>query len=207
MAECSLCELAAIARAKEAAQQQKMAKRRKTTSRKKTTTRRKRVGGMGGKLQNRQVSIKLMDLLWVAAGGALNYIVVNPLINKLADKLRKPDGSPMLGEHQAEILTGLKAGGSAFAAYYFQKLPKEVRLALFGVTAASGVEIAGQVVPDRMVAINGTGDLFLQVGSTPLLEIPMNSQQVGDTGGEAAVFGMEDPAVYGTGDVFDGVIY
>jgi len=199
---CTPCERARLARL---AKLGKMAKKRKASGKRKTT-RRRRVGGMGGKLTNRTLSMNLFDLLYIAGGAALNYIAVNPLLNKLTASLKKADGTPMLGARQGEILTALKGGAAAYAAYG-TKMPKEAKLALLGVTAASGIELAGQLMPDKMVALSGTGDLFMAgIGNTTLLEIPMRRK--GISGGlydDVSIAGIDDyqVEVASTGNLFE----
>ena len=196
---CLPCERARLARLGKISN---MAK--KKSSKKKGTTRRKRsrVGSISGKITNRSITVQLMDLLYVAGGAVLNYAVVNPLINKLTAKLQKADGTPMLGEYQGKILTALKGGGAAWAAYG-TKLPKEVKLALFGVAGASGVELASQFMPDKMVTLNGTGNLFDAIGQTRMLEIPMRS--VNGMYDQVTLAGLTDNEVVtaGMGDLFE----
>lgn len=102
----------------------KMAK--KKSSKKKSPSKQKSVRGFGGGT----LSVQMGDLLYVVGGAALNYLVINPAINKLTEKMKKKDGTPMLGEHQGKILTIAKGGGAGYAAYAIKKLPKEARLAL-----------------------------------------------------------------------------
>jgi hypothetical protein len=192
---CLPCERARLARLGKISNN--MAKK-KSSKKKGGARKRKRVGGLGGKITNRSITVQLQDLLYLAGGAVLNYAVVNPLINKLTDKLKKSDGTPMLGDYQTKILTALKGGGAAWAAYA-TKLPKEVKLALFGVAGASGVELAGQIMPDKMKSLNGTGDMWLSgtgdmyIGSTQLLEIPMRAGTVNDVPEDVVpVFGSGD---------------
>lgn len=195
---CLPCELARLKKLG------KMAKKRKSSKR--GGTRRRRIGALG-KLSNRSLTLQLNDLLFLAGGAALNYIVVNPLLNKLTGSLQKADGTPMLGKYQGEILTAIKGGAAAWAAYS-TKLPKEVKLALLGVTAASGVELVGQLLPDKMIALQGTGDLFMAgVGNTQLIEIPMRRRVAGGMydGVSVAGNGLTDDQIVtaGMGDLYD----
>lgn len=199
---CLPCERARLARLGKLS---KMAKKLKTSKKSPATRRKRRVGSMGGKLANRSITVQFMDLLYVAGGAILNYAVVNPAINKLTEKMKKKDGTPMLGEHQGKILTAAKGVGAGYAAYAI-KMPKEAKLALFGVAGASGVELAGQFMPDKMIALSGTGDLFMGVGNTMVLDIPMRRKKGAVTSGAPVVYGTDDIAVYGTGDVFSGAL-
>lgn len=192
---CLPCERARLAKLG------KMAKK-KTTKRR--TTRRRSVGSMTGKLENRAISVKLMDLLWVIAGAAGNYLLVNPLLNQITEKMKKEDGTPYLGEHQGKILTALKGGGAGYSAYAFKKLPKEIRLALVGVAGASGIELTGQFLPDKMTALNGTGDLYLSgFGATPMIEIPMQRKSLNGAGESVNTDVVATFGVNGTGDLYD----
>lgn len=219
--ECEPCKLAALARAKAGKKSLQMAtKKVKKASGTKTPTkrrRRKNYGSMSGKLANRSIQVKPMDLISLVGGAALNYFVVNPALNKLSEKMVKDDGSPLLGEHQGKIITAAKGLTAAGIAYYVKKMPKEARLALVGVSASSVVELSAQLLPDKFVALKGTGDLWSNVGQqTPMIDIPMNEAVAAlespdgyqDIPDDTALYGMDDTAIYGnfsgSGDLFSG---
>lgn len=165
-----------------------------------------------GALQKRTVSVSFYQLLWVLVGGIANYAVVNPAINKIIESLPQ-SVLDSLGEHKGKILTALKAGGAGYAAYALGNLPTEARLALMGVATASGIELGGQMMGDKMVAIAGTGDLYLHnVGSTEILNLPINEQGglLGVPTDEVSVFGVptDEVSVFGgTTDLFDAPVY
>lgn len=173
----------------------------------------KRIGAMKtsrmkGKLENRKVSVSFYQLLWVLAGGLANYALVNPMLNKVIEQIPESAMS-VLGPYRGQILTALKGGGAAFMAYA-AKLPTEARLALMGVATASGIELGGQLLSDKMVALNGTGDLYIQgIGNTDILNLPIGSQDqlAGVETDSIAVFGNEglkesSMAMFGTGDLY-----
>ena len=63
------------------------------------------------------------------------------------------------------------------------------------------MELASQFMPDKMVALNGTGDMYISgsgdmyIGSTKMLEIPMRTSGAGiDEVSESVI------PVFGTGD-------
>lgn len=219
--ECEPCKIAALARAKAEKKTLQMATNKRKASGTKTPTkrrrRRKNYGSMTGKLANRSIQVKPMDLIALVGGAALNYFVVNPGLNKLSEKMVKDDGSPLLGEHQGKIITAGKGLTAAMLAYYVKKMPKEARLALVGVSASSVVELSAQLLPDKFVALKGTGDLWSNVGQqTPMIDIPMNETVAAldspsgyqDLPDDIALYGMDETAIYGnfsgSGDLFSG---
>lgn len=202
---CLPCEMAARARARAKARSKKigtMAKRKRKSTRRKTT-RRRRIGGFSGKLTNRKLTISIMDVLWILAGLAANFSIVNGLVNKVIEKLTKADGSPLLGEYQSKIIGILKTGTPAYLAYALNKLPNEVRLILLGISLGSGVETVSSFFPEgKLPTVFGTGDLFLNVGATPMVEIPINSSALNGLGDSIDANSM---AVFGAGDLYENV--
>lgn len=199
---CLPCERARLARLGKISNN--MAKK-KSSKKKGGARKRKRVGAMSGKLANRQISVGLYDILFGVGGLLANFLVVNPLVNKINAAMVKGDKSPLLGQYQGAILNLAKTLGLAFSAYQFKTLPKEARIAIIGAALGGGLESVVGFLPaeyKEKFALAGTGDLMLNVGSTQLLEIPMRAGGLDDS---PAIYGNnEDIAVFGTGDLFDG---
>ena len=157
------------------------------------------------KLKGRSISINFYDLLWIVAGAMANYAIINPLANKVIDQIGEENLSK-LGEHKGAILSAVKGLGAGVTAFSMRSLPKEAKLALIGVAGASGIEVAGNVIPEKMIAFSGTGDLYLGIGNTEILNLPINSQGAlnGVDTDTIATFGVseKDMAMFGTGDLY-----
>jgi uncharacterized membrane protein YfcA len=180
--------------------------KKKSSKKKPGTRRRKRVGSMTGKLANRQISVGLYDILFGVGGLLANFLIVNPLVNKINDAMVKGDAakSPMLGQYQGAILNLAKTLGLAFSAYQFKTLPKEARIAIIGAALGGGLESVVGFLPAEYkdkFALAGTGDMYLSgtgdmyLGTTQLLEIPMRA-------GSADIDNVSESVipVFGTGD-------
>ena len=159
------------------------------------------------KLKGKSISINFYNLLWIVAGAFANYAIVNPLANKVIEQIGEGNLSK-LGPYRGAILSATKGVGAGMAAFTGRGLSKEVKLALLGVASASGIEVVSQVMPDRMIALSGTGDLYINgIGNTEILNLPINAQGAlnGVDTDSIAVFGNvkeNQMATFGTGDLY-----
>lgn len=145
---------------------------------KKAAPRRRRIGNTGAaKFSTNDIAMGIL--------GGVGSLAANRLINQVVAK--QP-------EKTREILgKAIPAAKVALGAYLAtqKKMSRNVRFVGLGVAASGSIELAVQVAP-QYVGINGTGDLYQQIGSAdPLLRLTVDPAVAGNYSSRPAMYGTE----------------
>jgi hypothetical protein len=145
--------------------------------RKKATSRRRRISGTAAKFSTNDLAMGIL--------GGVGSLAANRLINQVVAK--QP-------EKTREILgKAIPAAKVAIGGYLatHKKMKRNVRFIGVGMAASGAIELAVQVAPNY-VGINGTGDLYQQIGSAdPLLRLTVDPTVSGNYSSRPAMRGEE----------------
>lgn len=150
-----------------------------TMARKKkaTTRRRRRISGSAAKFSTNDIAMGIL--------GGVGSLAANRLINQVVAK--QP-------EKTREILgKAIPAAKVAIGGYLatHKKMKRNVRFVGLGMAASGAIELAVQVAPNY-VGINGTGDLYQQIGSAdPLLRLTVDPAVAGEYSSRPQMYGTE----------------
>jgi hypothetical protein len=144
---------------------------------KKATSRRRRISGTAAKFSTNDLAMGIL--------GGIGSLAANRLINQVVAK--QP-------EKTREILSkAIPAAKVALGGYLAtqRKMKRNLRFVGVGVAASGAIELAAAVAP-QFIGIQGTGDLYQQIGSAdPLLRLTVDPAVAGEYSSRPAMYGEE----------------